>query len=72
MPKIEITPQCHRAIRGAAIFPFRETGVLLPNGNWRIDVDAEVFSAISRIQAVGETMSDTIERVIMTSGRTPS
>jgi hypothetical protein len=63
MPEIEITEECRALI--AAEFPFEQIGRRLPNGNWRMPVDAETWGQLQKWQLHGESISDCIVRVII-------
>ena len=63
MPDIEITEECRALI--AAEFPFNETWWRLPNGKWRMEIDAETLQRLQEVRRRGETISDCIIRVII-------
>lgn len=66
MPVINITREANDAIRAAAIGTFKEAGKQCINGTWDVPIDAEVLSHLREMQAVGETISDTIVRLVYT------
>jgi len=61
MPDIEITRKCRTLI--AVEFPLEHTRRRLPNGNWRIDVEA--WRWLQQMQLHGESISNCIIRVII-------
>ena len=63
MPDIEITEECRALI--AAEFPFEETRQRLPNGKWRMQIDAETWQRLQKVRRNGESLSDCIIRVII-------
>ena len=63
MPDIEITEECRALI--AAEFPFEETRQRLPNGKWRMQIDAETWQRLQKVRQNGESISDCIIRVII-------
>ena len=64
MPDIEITEECRVLIEGATE-PFRQTGRRLPNGNWRIPIDAATRQRLEKLRRQGKSISDCIIRVII-------
>jgi hypothetical protein len=63
MPDIEVTEECRVLIDGAAGL----TGRRLPNGNWQIPIDAETWQRLEKLRLQGESISDCIIRVIITT-----
>jgi hypothetical protein len=63
MPDIEITEECRALI--AAEFPFEESGQRLPNGDWRLPIDAETWKRLQKVRLHGESISDCIIRIII-------
>lgn len=69
MPNVEISDHCHAVILSAARYPFKETGKRLLNGNWLIPLSEDVWTRVITCKHPNETMSDAIERIIITSER---
>lgn len=72
LKKINITNEARLAIRGAALLPFRETGTQRANGTWDIPVEETTLEAVRRQQQSGETLSDTLIRLVATAGKRPN
>ena len=67
MPNIEITDEC-RALIESSVEPIPEDArQLLPNGNWRVPVDAKTLHWLEKLQRNGETISDCIIRIVIIS-----
>jgi hypothetical protein len=67
MPNIEITDEC-RALIESSVEPIPEDArQLLPNGNWRVPVDANTLHWLEKLQRNGETISDCIIRIVIIS-----
>ncbi len=66
MPYIEITDEINTMIRDAAdpTKTFRDTAVPLPNGNWRIEVDDELFARLKSHLGKDETYDDVLRRML--------
>jgi hypothetical protein len=71
MPKIEITPYAHAAVlsRARPDVEFRDTSIVLPNGNREITLSRELYDALLKLRQRGESMSDVIERICVVAGR---
>ena len=69
MPSIRITNETMRMIRGAAIYDFRQTGQRQADGTWLIEISEEVAARLSEAALPGETVDDTIQRIIRESRR---
>ena len=69
MPKIHITDEAARAIRGAATAPggFQQTGHQRPDGSWDVPVEEDTLDRIQVALLEGETISDCIVRIVATS-----
>ena len=64
MPEIEITDECLALIESSTESLPRE-GRRLPNGNWRVPIDAKALQQLEKVRLKGETISDCIIRVII-------
>jgi hypothetical protein len=62
MPNTEITEECRALI--ASIFE-PPPGQRLPNGNWRIEIDAATWQWLQRLRLHGESISDCIIRIVV-------
>ena len=62
MPDTEITEECRALIASIAELP---PGQRLPNGNWRIEIDAATWQWLQRLRRHGESISDCIIRVVI-------
>lgn len=72
MPTVIISSRAHDAILRASKTPtFHEEGVQLPSGDWSVPLSSEVVDRLHAARHAGESLSDTIERVIVfgTGGR---
>jgi hypothetical protein len=68
MPTITISSRAHDAIRrSSTTASFNETGVQLPNGDWRVPLTSDTIDRLRQVQHAGETISDTIERILVFS-----
>jgi len=64
MPNLIVTAEVNSMIRSRARGDsFRDTATRLPNGDYSIPVDAEVFERINEIRFAGETHSDCLIRL---------
>lgn len=72
MPIITISHEAQLAIRGAATNPFNQTGTQRPDGSWDVPVEQDTLDRIHEAQLAGETLSDTIIRVVLTANRKPN
>ncbi len=67
---IKISDATNRAIADAAIYPFHSTAKRLPDGDWVVPVDDEVYQRIEDNRLPGESDDDVILRVLhVHSGR---
>jgi len=64
MKTIKVSDATYRAIADAAILPFRSTGNRLPDGDWLIPVEDETYERLREKRLPGETVDDTIQRMI--------
>ena len=64
MPEIVVTNECHELVRSKAISKFRPGSRRLYDGSWVITLDIEVIQRIESYAIPGETLSDTIIRVL--------
>jgi hypothetical protein len=64
MPSVRITEETMRMIRSAAIYDFRQTGQRQADGTWLIVIDDQVAARLSEAGLPGETVDDTIQRII--------
>lgn len=65
MPKLLLTDEAHRAIRGAARSgSYKETGVRRADGTWEVPVDEDTLDRIQSHMFEGETLSDCIIRAV--------
>jgi hypothetical protein len=64
MPSIRITEETMAAIRRAAIYDFHQTGRRQSDGTWLVEVGDEVAARLSEAALTGETVDDTIQRII--------
>ena len=72
MTKVEITQRARDLVRSRAEHDFHDNAVKLPNGMWQVDLSQDVLGALYRMKVDGETLSDTIERAVLTFNRKPS
>jgi hypothetical protein len=63
MPDIEMTEECHALI--VAELAFEPIGRRLPNGNWQVPIDGELWQRLQKLRRRGESISDCIIRVII-------
>lgn len=68
MPRIVISEECHRMIMAKAEWEFKETGEKRADGTWSIPVDWELVKRIRTHQLSGETLNDTIHRILSGKG----
>jgi hypothetical protein len=61
--QVEITPACYRAIVSRSCLPFRDTGIVLANGNRCYLISARLVARVVERQLDGETFSATVERL---------
>ena len=54
MPTIRITDETMQAIRGAAIYDFRQTGLRQADGSWLIEISDYVAARLALIALLGE------------------
>lgn len=66
MPSIKITPDAYNALRGAALYTWDDQRSKFEKTHWKIHVDREVLDELGRVRYKGETMSDTILRLVAT------
>lgn len=64
MPKLRITDETMRAIRGEAIHEFRQTGERQPDGTWLVEFEAGTAARLAAVALPGETLDGTIQRII--------
>ena len=70
MPKLtNITAEAAAIIRAAAVRPFRDYAVRRDDGTFDVRIELETVKRLARVAFPGETISDTIIRVISTAGR---
>ncbi len=70
MKTIRISDATNRATADAAIYPFRSTAARLPDGDWLVPVDDEVYRRIEDNRLPSETDDDLILRALhVHSGR---
>lgn len=62
--KMIITEECHNLIRSRATLPFVDTSTIIPDGTRLIEVDIEVYEHIKEYQLWGESVSDTLIRMM--------
>ena len=62
MKTVRISDATNRAIIDAAIYPFHSTATRLPDGNWLVPVDDEVYQRIEDNRLPGESDDDVILR----------
>lgn len=68
-----ITGEAAAAIRLAAEGHLNLDGATRrPDGSWDVDLGAGTIDRLEEIRAAGETISDTIIRLVSTSGRKPN
>lgn len=60
--KITITNEANDVLRSVAENAYVSTATRLPNGDWSVPVDDEVYDRILHLIYPGETMSDYIIR----------
>ena len=56
MKTVRISDATNRAIIDAAIYPFHSTATRLPDGNWLVPVDDEVYQRIEDNRLPGESV----------------
>ena len=64
MKTIKISDATNRAIADAAIYPFHSTAKRLPDGDWLVPVDEEVYQKIEANRLPGETDDDVVLRAL--------
>jgi hypothetical protein len=64
MPTIRMTEETMAAIRRAAIYDFHQTGKRQADGTWLVDVSDEVAARLEEFAHPGETIDDTVQRII--------
>jgi hypothetical protein len=65
MPQITITTHARSLLIASAIYPFEETGSNRDDdGNWVVPISEVTLNALKAEQLAGETVSDTIERIL--------
>lgn len=64
MPTIILTDEAHNAIRSVASEVFRATGTRLPDGRWSVQIKPITYFKIKGEANPGESMSDTVLRMI--------
>jgi hypothetical protein len=69
MPIVTLTREAVSIVRGAATRPFRETAVPRPDGLFDVPLGADTLEAIQARAFPGESLSDTVVRIILTAGR---
>jgi hypothetical protein len=67
MATIRITEETMAAIRRAAIYDFHQTGRRQTDGTWLVEVSEAVAERIAEVAQSGETIDDTIQRIIRQS-----
>jgi hypothetical protein len=69
---IRISDHTHRSIVDLAIYPFRETGVRQPDGDWLIPVSDETWERLEQHRQTGESDDDLLSRLLREQqGRRP-
>jgi hypothetical protein len=63
MPDIEISEECRALI--AVEFDIREAALRLPNGNWRIPIDEDMWRRLQKLRLRGESISECIIRIVI-------
>jgi hypothetical protein len=63
MPDIEISEECRALI--AVEFEIDETARRLPNGNWQIPINEEMWRRLQKLRLRDESISECIIRVII-------
>lgn len=66
MKTIRISAHTHRAIAEESIMPFRSNGFRQADGTWLIQLADDTYEGLLEHQLSGETIEDTILRVIYT------
>ncbi len=69
MPNVEISDHCHAVILSAARYPFKETGKQLPNGNLMVPLSDDVYTHVINCKHPNESVSDAIDRLVITTER---
>ena len=70
MKTVRISDAAYRDIADAAIYPFHSTARRLPDGDWVVPVDDEVYQRIEDNRLPGESDDDVILRALhVHSGR---
>ncbi|HEX6826421.1 MAG TPA: hypothetical protein VF077_08910 [Nitrospiraceae bacterium] len=64
MPVLKLTQEAYNAIKQEARLPFKQGGSRLIGGMWHVPISQDVMHAISDAQLAGESLSDTIIRMI--------
>lgn len=64
MPDVIITNECHQLIRSRSVGGFRNTGQQMVDGTWMIPLERSTLEAVMSYRLDGETISDTIIRVL--------
>jgi hypothetical protein len=71
MPHIRISASTKMALRCRAFGRFLDTSERLPGGGWLIQIDDEVHYHLANAKIEGETIDDTIQRLIRLTDGTP-
>lgn len=64
MQEFHITNEAYALVRSKAIKPFESTGRQLADGSWMVPLSDDVIEAVERKMLEGETISDTIIRLL--------
>jgi hypothetical protein len=64
MREIQISREVEALLRAAAIYELKPTGRRLDNGDWIIPVDDDTLAYLEQHQFEGETLNDTILRLV--------
>jgi hypothetical protein len=71
MPHIRISASTKMALRCRAFGRYVSTGERLADGTWLVPLDDEVHYHLERAALDGETIDDTIQRLIRLTDGTP-
>lgn len=66
MIDVYISNECFKLIQSRATLPFTHGGTQLSSGEWKVPLEEETIERLSKYQQKGESLSDTIFRILST------
>lgn len=70
--RVNVTDATAQLIRSKAAGLFKQTGRRLKDGTWDVPLSFDTYERLQKVQLDGETMNDTIFRVVTLAGHAPS